>query len=594
MTVPAASADLLARWRSEWPNALAVWSAYTLLREPRFIEASDEATKEGMAGEIAAIRLYDHSVMVNTLTIRQRRLEDHALAILAHEVGHHVYVPGNLTDNARMLAAMGRLLGGMPRSVVAMCANLYADLLINDRLQRRAGVDIASVYVKLAASSGAGPSAAWKVYTRTYEHLFRLPPGTLAPVGLPPEMDADAMLLARVVRAFAGEWLRGARRFAAVMFRYVAADEEAKKGHTFEALGLSDTKGAGRPAPGAPDTDTIPDGLTSIDESELEDDESFDAAIDDPVGADAPVKSGENIEPSREGQGAPRRNFREPYEYGQILKALGLDLSDHEVTARYYRERALPHLVPFPSRRQPRAAEPLAEGYEEWDAGAPLEALDAFGSVMLSPRVVPGVTTVQRVYGETPGAEPAKLPLDLDIYVDCSGSMPHPGSTVSYLALAASILALSALRAGARVQATLWSGPKQFETTHGFIRDEKRLLGIVTGYISGSTCFPLHVLRDTYASRKPSDPKTHIVVVSDDGADTMLARDEKGRAGETICADALARARGGGTLVLNLPRLESWRAAEPMKKLGFRVHAVSRWEDLVVFARNFVRETYAQ
>jgi hypothetical protein len=214
--------------------------------------------------------------------------------------------------------------------------------------------------------------------------------------------------------------------------------------------------------------------------------------------------------------------------------------------------------------------------------------------VLLSPRVVPGVTTVQRVYGETPGAEPAKLPLDLDIYVDCSGSMPHPGSTISCLALAATILALSALRAGARVQATLWSGPKQFETTHGFIRDEKRLLGIVTGYISGSTCFPLHVLRDTYASRKPSDPKTHIVVVSDDGADTMLASDERGRAGEMICAEALARARGGGTLVLNLPGLDSWKAAEPMKKLGFRIHAVSRWEDLVAFARNFVRETYAQ
>ena len=39
---------------------------------------------------------------------------------------------------------------------------------------------------------------------------------------------------------------------------------------------------------------------------------------------------------------------------------------------------------------------------------------------------------------------------------------------ISYLALAGTILALSALRAGARVQATLWSGAGQFETTAGF------------------------------------------------------------------------------------------------------------------------------
>ena len=42
-------------------------------------------------------------------------------------------------------------------------------------------------------------------------------------------------------------------------------------------------------------------------------------------------------------------------------------------------------------------------------------------------------------------------PLDLDLYVDCSGSMPNPQVNVSYLTLAGAIVALSALRAGARV-----------------------------------------------------------------------------------------------------------------------------------------------
>ena len=41
----------------------------------------------------------------------------------------------------------------------------------------------------------------------------------------------------------------------------------------------------------------------------------------------------------------------------------------HEVTARYYRERALPQLIPFPARRAPQVTEPIAEGYMDWGAG---------------------------------------------------------------------------------------------------------------------------------------------------------------------------------------------------------------------------------
>ena len=285
---------------------------------------------------------------------------------------------------------------------------------------------------------------------------------------------------------------------------------------------------------------------------------------------------------------------RQPFEYGQILRSLGLKLSEHEITTRYYRERALPHLIPFPSKPSPQAVEPLAEGFEGWEVGDPLEAMDLLGSVLQSPVLVPGVTTVQRVYGETPGSDPARRPLDLDIYVDCSGSMPNPGVDVSYLALAATILALSALRMGARVQATLWSGAGQFDTTGGFERDEKRIIGTITGYLGDGTAFPLSVLRDTYAARKPGDSAVHIVVISDDGADTMLQPDEKGTSGESVCREALAHARGGGTLVLNLARACQWPAGETLAKVGFRIHRVTQWEDLIAFARAFVRENYGR
>ncbi len=575
--------DVLERWRRVWPQALDVWSTYTLLREPRFFDSNDAAAPYGMAGQLAAIRLRDQTVMVNVAEICSLGLEDYALAILAHEVGHHVYVPGNLTDNARMIGAMSRLLIGLPSRIVHVVANLYGDLMINDRLQRRAEVDVASVYGKLREHArGGGTSSVWSVYTRTYEHLWRLEAGSIAPLGVDEEMDADALLLARIIRNFAGDWLRGARRFATVLYRYLAADQARASGNPFEKMGLHDTKNASSAVPG--EECVIPDGLATLDPAELEDDD-----LDD---LDAPLAS-PTQPPEDSGANRPAgTQYRQPFEYGALLEALGLPLDEAEVTSRYYKERALPHLIPFPNRRAPRGVEPLAEGHEDWAAGDPIEALDLFGSVMRSPHLVPGVTTVQRVYGEAPGEDPARVPLDLDIYIDCSGSMPNPARSVSYLALCGTILALSALRAGARVQATLWSSPGVFDTTGGFIRDERAVLRMVTGYVSGATAFPLHLLRDTYEDRRPSDPPAHIVVISDDGCDTMLSHDEKGNPGATIIADALARARGGGTLVLNLFALASWHPKEIFEEIGYRVHAVSAWEDLVAFARAFVLDNY--
>lgn len=603
-----ATIALEAQWRDCWPKALASWSAYTLLREPTFFDSDGDAKANGMAGEIAAIRLVDQTVMVNLETVSNRQLEDLALPILAHEIGHHVYVPGNLADNARMIAGIKPVLFGLAPDTVHLVANLYGDLLINDRLQRRGGVDIASVYRRLKeAVEEKVASQVWKVYTRTYEHLWRLPAETLAPADVTAEMNADAALVARLVRHHAADWLPGARRFACILYPYLHEDEKQKRPQTFVLLGLSDTRCAGKCSSAGCDADAIPDGITGIDPSELGDVDLDDALGDFFGGAEEDddtrrnrrgragkrIKPAANTEPDREGKGRPGSQFREPFQYGELLQALGLNLSEHEITTRYYRERALPHLILFRMQKAPQAKEPLAEGYETWEPTDNLEELDLFGSLMQSPQVIPGVTTVQRVYGETPGSDPAKVPLDLDIYVDCSGSMPYPAVKISYLALAGTILALSALRAGARVQATLWSGAGQFDTTAGFARDEKRILGIITGYIAGATAFPLHVLRDTYRNRKPSEPPVHIVVISDEGVDTILEVDEKGTPGAKICELALKSARGGGTLVLNLPS-RAWPARKKLEKIGFRVHAVTDWEELVAFARAFVRENYEE
>lgn len=68
------------------------------------------------------------------------------------------------------------------------------------------------------------------------------------------------------------------------------------------------------------------------------------------------------------------------------------------------------------------------------------------------------------------------------------------------------------------------SGTREFITTDGFISDEKQILKIITGYLGGSTAFPIHILRDTYKDRKPNARKVHILVVSDEGLRPCLTR----------------------------------------------------------------------
>src|SRR5262249_15723142 len=156
---------------------------------------------------------------------------------------------------------------------------------------------------------------------------------------------------------------------------------------------------------------------------ETEDDEDrFDDDILDPLSErQEQRRSSPGHAPRKESIGKPGRQYRQPFEYGQLLKTLGLDIKQEEVTIRYYRERALPYLLPFPSKPAPQSSEPLIEGYSQWEVGDPLGDFDPIGSLYQSPLLIPGVTTVQRVYAESPGSEPARQPLDLDIYVDSSG-----------------------------------------------------------------------------------------------------------------------------------------------------------------------------
>ena len=125
------------------------------------------------------------------------------------------------------------------------------------------------------------------------------------------------------------------------------------------------------------------------------------------------------------------------------------------------------------------------------------------------------------------------------------------------------------------------------------MRDESQILTVLTGYIGGGTAFPLHILRKTYLEEPLPKKKVHILVISDDGVDTILQNDELGTSGADIARRALEVASGGGTFALQL--YHGWEQNPRLKeanKLGFSMHPVSSALELTEFARRFVQENY--
>ncbi|WP_338681764.1 VWA domain-containing protein [Janthinobacterium sp. TB1-E2] len=576
---------LIDSWRAAWPEALAVWSKFTRLRDPNLCASRVEASKQGLSGSFAMIRLLDQSVVVDLPLVTELGLQDYALEVLAHEIGHHILAPGSASDQFRLLARMRRALPTLEQHA-PMVANLYTDLFINDRLQRQANLRMADIYRKLEQGRSVDAKASggvWTLYMRIYENLWQLEKGELGGGEADERLDTDAWLGARLIRVYANDWMLAAGRFATLLLPYLVEDTDALSPSRY----LLDTRDAAR-------------GCQTYGAQQIEDDEE-DGAIH-PV-HDKRISGLDGDEPpaepaARQGGG----QLREPFELGDILKASGVDLSDHEIAIRYYRERALPHLVAFPSRPAPESQEPQMEGLEPWEIGDPLEDIDWLQSVMQSPRPVPGVTTVRRVYGREPARAIDAVPVDLDMYVDSSGSMPNPQAHTSFLTLAGAVIALSALRAGAKVQVTLWSGKNEVMQTPGFVRDEDMILGVLTEFFGGGTCFPIHRLRQTYAAKR--ERPAHILMISDDGITTMFDNDELGNSGWDISAKALAQGGAGGTMALNLER--EWEGAAANKWLqktyddlkrarreqGWDIHAVERYEDLLDFARAFSRRHY--
>jgi hypothetical protein len=579
------------RWVSAWPMALAVWSRFVQLSAPHWCFDVVDEKREQLSGSFAMIRLMDHAVVISLRQVQERHIAQFAVEILAHEIGHHVYCPADLTDNARLLA---RIRAGLPTKehLAAMVANLYTDLLINDRLQRSAGLSMDGVYRALNVPS---QDRMWTLYMRIYEYLWSLPRATIAGGAIDDRIEFDARLGARLIRSYARDWLDGSGRFACLCLPYLIEDEGNRLQQIAGAWHDTRNSGAGG----------CPDGLVQIDADEAggaihpaEDPELSGLAADATSSNSA---SGDSGKATAQTGIKSIKNSREPFEYAQVLRAAGVTLPDDRIIARYYRELATPYLVKFPARENAKASDPCLEGLDTWEIGMPVEDMDWLGTLMASPLVVPGVTTRQRIYGPDTGTTPDTTPVDLYLGIDCSGSMGNPASRLSYPVLAGAIIALSALRTGSRVMVALSGEPGRTITTDGFIYDEAVVLNTLTNYLGTGMTFGIHRLADVFTQRPATARAVHILIITDNDIFQLLDTTNKEGNGWDIAEHALTEARGGGTLVLQLPAylLKSDTARKNMtpkcarmKQQGWTVANVDSRDQLIEFAGAFSKQAY--
>lgn len=571
-----------ARFRAAWSTARIAFSPYTRLAEPILCREPADEQREGLTGSFAMIRMRDERIVIGLSRIVEQQLAEHAHAILSHEVGHYVHAPGTLIEHVKLHDRIRRTLPTELASHAGLVANLYTDLLLNDRLQRSKTADIAAVFVALRKV--AEPSSElWSVYMRAYERLWLLAPNTLCapPAGA---LEGDADLCARIVRTFRDRWLDGAPSFALLMAPYLETLPKDRAGVAPWMDTAATSLGEG-----------VPDGLIDDD---FDPSKVLHPAVDSQLGDDGEVVDTAQPMPqgaATRGDGRPdrRKVIRGPKAWLDLLSAVGVKRTPRELVARYYRELAMPHVIPFPAQRIERAGDPLPEGLEVWEAGSALEALDWFETLGRSPVVIPGITTVQRVMGVTEGGEPERRVPDLYLGIDCSGSMGNPAHQLAYPIVAGVVLTLSALRAGARVMACLsgeWHGHGQFTETPGFGRDEGTVLGVLTDYLGTGCSFGLPRLVTTFVEApKPKRP-VHVVVVSDSD---LFGEIEGTQNGWALAKQAVERAGGGASAVLRLAGESHYASRlQQLRDCGFTPYIVATEQELVAFARAFARRTF--
>ncbi|MEP6842003.1 MAG: vWA domain-containing protein [Pseudolysinimonas sp.] len=555
MTSESATEPLDAAQRVAWEAAERLWSV-----------RMHEARQAPAAGRPSfAWFSFPPQIVIDPVLAAKEGVDTDLATVFAHELGHHLLSPSTRIAALKIQQQMARAILACALDsqvtdldgIAAELSNIWSDMLINDRVVELQRSAVSSGTSKTPSDSAAEPGMVtlwrrlrrsdaanrmWWVVLRAYEELWGLaddslcdpePPARPAvdarlvdpppPVEVEPKFqalqrkleaaqaeaaaarlsllqlasthpEADASLLAETVRSFGSDPISGALRFGMITAPYLLES------------GRLDPDVARGPGGCAGEEDRSPATAAELGEvfrdGRLREVPLHPGLLDRGVGSVGGTGGGQSLG------------------IADTLKLYSGTAPDQVLTAWYLNE-ARPWVRPYrqPSLTPPSGTE-LPGALEQWDIGDDLDQLDLLSSLAASPRLIPGVTTRRRTRLEDP-LPIAKESVELDLYIDSSGSMPSPQAN-SPAIVAAVILVESVLSGGGRVRVTSFSGPGQVGGTPRSTRNRGEALAAVLLFFGGGTTFPLDLLADRYVAPAAAGVRRHLVVLSDDGLTSLF------------------------------------------------------------------------
>lgn len=463
--------SIAARMDECWQRAQDRWSRFLLLGRP-----VHDPKMEG----IAQIDLRSRQVCLNAKFIVEKDLVDTLEALLAHEIGHHVRHPGSLAVWAR-LRLMERTL--IPIEDFSLL-NLFTDLLVNEQLGPYYRHDFARIYRAFTREASWHQDPSFIFYLSIYEELWQLEPGDLmGPARARFERAyegsrAQAHVLAQDLFHLGPNVYTQFLYFLSVVSRYL----QPKKQKSLQSL---DPYRCGRAQPSPEDW---ADALR-------------------PNASEREAVRRAREEGWLDSEAADRLHGRDVLER-RIAGLPGQGTANAEtvpeIMAAYYRREAERYLFqPPPTRLMGEAVVPTT--LDEWEQGDPVQEIDWLATLVSRGEELGALQPFKRE--RIADYEGLDVPLwrpRVEIYLDVSGSMPDPRTTLNAMTLAAQILATGAIRGGGAVRALLYStGNVSYWT---WCRSEIEISRFIMHYIGAGTRFPFEVLARSVAECRTFQP----------------------------------------------------------------------------------------
>jgi hypothetical protein len=463
-----------------WSEALALWDVRVQLSPPEPHQVYNHEQSPGNE-PLAYIDLVKRQVFVNFELLWNMGAAESLMAVLAHEIGHHVRFPHTLGWDAELRALEQRLIPGLKQSLT----NLFFDLQVNEVVGRTHAEPLCAVYRGfLRTQPQATVSPLFFFYLALYEELWARPPGDLVPQGQMalmerafPGLRAEAKMFVQTFYALTDMRLQFLY-FCATFIRYIDKPD---------AMDFLIPLAGDVPLPDEGDLDAAVHGggrwEDALDEARERGwlDESHDTKDLDPLATIARVT--EHL-PGKGG--------------GKLRRAL---------VGRHYRRLVDQYVLKLPST--PSRPEPyLRTTPEAWEYGDDPSQID-WTLTVLSQGPLAAVAPLRReLEADLPIPSELGVPA-VEIYLDTSGSMPNPEQSLNAMTLAAQVLAATALRKRATVRGIVYSdGEPQVS---GWMYDEEVARDFLLHYIGGGTMFPFKLFTELARER----PDALRIIISD-------------------------------------------------------------------------------